>query len=98
MRKYIFLFVLLFPLGPYILSIVNESNGLIWIALDTVYYYPVFLLVSPLFKEVETGLLIPSVGGRILTFVLYTILLLVAFKFKNIRSQSKNPYRDSRPR
>jgi hypothetical protein len=82
MAKYIFLFVLFFPLGPYILSLLNESNGLIWLAIDTVYYYPVFLLASPLFSEVEMGLLIPSVGGRILTFVLYAILLFVVFKLK----------------
>jgi len=80
MKKYIFLLVMLFPLGPYILSMVNESNGLIWIALDTVYYYPVFLLASPLFKELEMGLVVPSTDGRILTFVLYTILLLMIFK------------------
>jgi len=89
MKKYILLFVQLFPIVPYILSIVNESNGLIWIALDTVYYYPVFLLASPLFEEVEMGLLIPSVGGRILTFVLYTIFLLVIFKLMDRKRHAK---------
>ena len=88
MRKYIFIIVVLFPLGPYILSIVNESNGLIWIALDTIYYYPVFMFVSSLFKEVEMGLLIPSLGGRILTFVLYTALLFLIFKLNNRRDYS----------
>lgn len=80
MTKYIIILVLSFPLGPYMLSLLNESNGLIWLALDTVYYYPVFLLAKPLFSEVEMGLLIPSVGGRVLTFVLYTILLFVVIK------------------
>jgi len=89
MKKYIFLFVQLFPIVPYILSIVNESNGLIWIALDTVYYYPVFLLASPLFEKVEMGLLIPSVGGRILTFVLYTTFLLVIFKLMDRKRHAK---------
>jgi ABC-type Na+ efflux pump permease subunit len=83
MKKYIYIFVLLFPVWPYLLNVVDESNGLIWIALDTAYYYPVFLLASSLFTEVEMGLLIPSVGGRILTFVLYATFLIVAFKLYN---------------
>lgn len=89
MKKYTYIFILLFPVWPYVLNIVNESNALVWIALDTAYYYPVFLLASHLFKEVEMGLLIPSVGGRILTFVIYAILLLVMFKFNNRKCRNQ---------
>ena len=80
MKKYILLIVLFFPLIPYTMSILNESNALIWIALDTVYYYPVAIVANPLFKKIEMGLIIPSIGGRVLAAVLYGIFLLLLFK------------------
>lgn len=89
MKKYIYIFALFFPVLIYVLNVVNESNGLIWMALDTAYYYPIFLLASPLFKEVEMGLLIPSIGGRILTFVLYAALLLMIYKVSNRKRSSQ---------
>ena len=76
MKKYIYLTVLFFPVIPYIMTVINESNALIWIALDTVYYYPVFIIANSLFKKIEIGLIIPSIGARVIALVLYATILL----------------------
>jgi hypothetical protein len=34
-----------------------------------------FLIAAPLFKKIEMGLLVPTMGGRFLAFLLYPILL-----------------------
>jgi len=82
-RKYVFLLVLLFPFVPAVLSIVNESNNLLWIALDTLYYYPVYILFEPLFKKLEMGLILPSTSGRALAFTVYGFLIVLFFKVKD---------------
>ena len=85
LRLYIYLSITLFPVITYVLGVVNESNGLVWLALDTAYYYPVYLIVAPLFEKIEMGLLIPSIGGRFLGFVMYSSLLFVFFKIKSTK-------------
>ncbi|MFT7222631.1 MAG: hypothetical protein ACI82Z_000154 [Cellvibrionaceae bacterium] len=82
LRIYIYLLIILFPVATYLLAIVNESNGLIWLALDTGYYYPIYIIVAPLFERLEMGLLMPSIGGRCLALVLYPLLLFLFFKMK----------------
>ena len=88
-RISIYLLITLFPIATYILGIINESNGLIWLALDTSYYYPVYVFADSLFERLEMGLLIPSVGGRCLAFVLYLLLLFLFFKAKDKVSESR---------
>lgn len=83
-RIYVYLLILLFPVTTYALGIMNESNGLIWLALDTVYYYPVYVIAGPLFEKLEMGLLAPSLSGRCLAFLLYALLLFLFFKAKDI--------------
>ena len=85
LRTYISLLIVLFPVATYLLGIVNESNGLIWLALDTGYYYPVYVIAAPLFEKLEMGLLIPTTEARIFAFLLYPILLFLFFKIKDKR-------------
>lgn len=54
-RVYIYLLLILFPVATYVLGIVNESNGLIWLALAPSYYYPVYVIAAPLFEKIEMG-------------------------------------------
>ncbi|WP_120513007.1 hypothetical protein [Photobacterium salinisoli] len=83
LRVYICLLILIFPVATYLLGIVNASNGLVWLALDTGYYYPVYVITPSLFKKLEMGLLVPMLGGRLLAFLLYLLSLLLFFKMKD---------------
>lgn len=75
--------IILFPVATYLLGTVSESNDLIWLALDTGYYYPVYVIATPLFEKLEMGLLIPSIGGRCLALALYPLLLFLFFHIKD---------------
>ncbi|MDO6583871.1 hypothetical protein Q4491_21345 [Photobacterium sp. 2_MG-2023] len=68
LRIYLSLLILIFPVATYLLGIVNASNGLVWLALDTGYYYPVYVITPSLFKKLEMGLLVPMLGGDYLLF------------------------------
>lgn len=81
-RVYIYFFLVVFPVVTFLLGKINESAGLIWLALDTVYYYPVYLISAPLFHRLEMGLLVPSLGGRLLAFGLYTIFYFLFLRLK----------------
>ncbi|MCG2837273.1 hypothetical protein L6J37_10555 [Photobacterium sp. WH77] len=83
LRIYLSLLILIFPVATYLLGIVNASNGLVWLALDTGYYYPVYVITPSLFKKLEMGLLVPMLGGRLLAFLLYLLSLLLFFKMKD---------------
>lgn len=83
LRIYLSLLILIFPVATYLLGIVNASNGLVWLALDTGYYYPVYVITPSLFKKLEMGLLVPMLGGRLLAFLLYSLSLLLFFKMKD---------------
>ncbi|WP_027251576.1 hypothetical protein [Photobacterium halotolerans] len=83
LRIYLSLLILIFPVATYLLGIVNASNGLLWLALDTGYYYPVYVIAPSLFKKLEIGLLVPMLGGRLLAFLLYLLSLLLFFKMKD---------------
>jgi hypothetical protein len=83
LRLYIYLVIVLFPVATYLLGVLNESNGIIWLGLETSYYYPVYLIAAPLFKKIEMGLLVPTMGGRFLAFLLYPVLLILFFKIKD---------------
>jgi len=61
LRISIYLLIILFPVVSYFLGVINESNGLIWLALDTGYYYPVYIISSSLFEKLEMGFLVPIV-------------------------------------
>jgi hypothetical protein len=80
LRISVYILVIFFPVATYILGMVNQSNGLVWLALDTGYYYPVYLIAASLFEKLEMGLLMPSMGGRFLAIVLYPLLLFFLFR------------------
>jgi hypothetical protein len=86
-RLYIYLLIILFPAVTYMLGILNVSNGLIWLALDTGYYYPIYVIAAPLFEKIEMGLLLPSISGRCLALVIYSVLLFLFFKVIDRRSE-----------
>jgi hypothetical protein len=83
LRVYLYILMVLFPVATYLLGVLNESNSLIWLALDTVYYYPVYVIAASIFKKLEMGLLIPTIGARCLAFLLYSLLLFLFFKIKD---------------
>lgn len=69
LRVYVYLLIVLFPVATYFLGELNESKGLIWLTLDTVYYYPAYVIAAPMFKKLEMGLLVSTMVGRCLTFL-----------------------------
>jgi len=76
MNKKIYIAILLLPLLILVLNEINEVNALIWLGIDTVYYYPIYLLFGDMFKVIEMGLLIPSVWGRIVGFIFYLAIMI----------------------
>lgn len=89
-RLIILAVILLFPAVVASLNLLFSSYALIWTALETLYYYPIYLVAGELFGKIEMGLIAPSLKGRFLTFLVYLLLFYLYLKansaLRNIRS------------
>jgi hypothetical protein len=83
LRVYLYLLIVLFPVATNFLGVLNKSNGLIWLVLETGYYYPTYVVAAPMFKTLEMGLLVPTLGAQCLAFFLYSLFLFLFFKIKD---------------
>lgn len=81
------------PLSLFLLIELKVRHGLIWLFLQSLYYYPTFFIFEYEFDVVEPGLLIPTLAGRLITFFIYLlvscILTQVCFSFRKIKNKSK---------
>ena len=74
MRKLIpWVVIVLLPYVCWLLS-ATVDWGLIPLAIETLYFYPVSWVGEPLFKPLESGLVSPSHLGRFVGVVLYSIV------------------------
>ena len=85
--KFLIFVILVFPMITLFLNVISESNALLWLFLDTIYYYPAFILADSLFSTVGDGLIVPSMSGRIFALLLYGFVIVVFVKIKNIINQ-----------
>jgi hypothetical protein len=83
LRVYLYLLIVLFPVATFFLGVLNKSNGLIWLVLETGFYYPTYVMAAPMFETLEMGLLAPTVEARCLAFFLYSLFLFLFFKIKD---------------
>ena len=69
----------IFPALLYVLMRVPALNnyGLIFVFMETTYYYPVFLLFPSLFEVAENHILLPSKSARGLTFLIYGASIMI---------------------
>lgn len=62
------------------MAIFDDSHGLIWLFIETIYYYPIYSISSSLFNEYESGLVSPVIGGRLVAFAVYFTFIFISMK------------------
>ncbi len=83
MRKYIYFFMAIFPIVMHLFLYIFRDVGLIFWGLESLYYYPVCMIAKPMCYFGEMGLVDPTVGGRLLAFLLYFLFLFLLFSLKD---------------
>jgi hypothetical protein len=78
-RTIVYVIALVFSIGLYVISEFRYLDSLIWVALDTVYHYPVKVAVPSFFTETEMSLIIPSPAGRVLAVCFYFLAIFLLF-------------------
>jgi hypothetical protein len=67
------------------------SWGLIPLAIETLYFFPISWVGEPLFRSVESGIIVPSHFGRLVGVGTYLVLLWGAVSFARLkRGYSEN--------
>ena len=82
------IFVLVFPVVPYVMVRWDTEHGLIWILVENLYYLPFStFLEEPFFRKIEVGMA-PLIWGRIVAGISYVaVITVITFLIRRARSR-----------